>query len=97
MSKHTPGPWHWFETLDGRCRVKPMNGKYIVAECSAMEPQCEEQVANARLMAAAPDLLGALRSIVNLWDHHASAHGDGIIYPLHEAARAAIAKAEGSA
>ncbi len=42
------------------------------------------------------ELLEALRNIVNLWDHHASAHGDGIIYPLHGAARAAIAKAEGA-
>jgi hypothetical protein len=47
-----------------------------------------------RLHAVNADLLEALRNIVNLWDHHASAHGDGIIYPLHEAARAAIAKAE---
>lgn len=62
MRKHTPGPWHYFETADGRCRVKPLNGKYIVAECSAMEPQCEEQRANARLMAAAPDLLEALKA-----------------------------------
>jgi hypothetical protein len=43
------------------------------------------------------ELLEALRNIVNLWDHHASAHGDGIIYPLHGAARAAIAKVEGRA
>ena len=53
-----------------------------------------EQFANARLISSAPELLEALRNIVNLWDHHASAHHDGIIYPLHQAARAAIAKAE---
>jgi hypothetical protein len=50
---------------------------------------------NARLIAAAPMLLEALQSIVTLWDHHASAHGDGIIYPRHEAARAAISRATG--
>jgi hypothetical protein len=50
-----------------------------------------------RLLVAAPELLEALKNIVNLWDHHASAHGDGTIFPLHVAARAAIAKAEGKA
>ena len=35
-------------------------------------------------------LRAALREVVNLWDHHASAHGDGVIYPLHQAARAAL-------
>ena len=83
MSKHTPGPWHYFETEDGRCRVKPLNRKYIVAECSAMEPQCEEQRSNARLMAAAPELLEALRDMVD--------HGDATAFAK---ARAAIAKAE---
>jgi hypothetical protein len=53
--------------------------------------------ADLRLLVAAPDLLEALKNIVNLWDHHASAHGDGTIFPLHVAARAAIAKAEGKA
>ncbi len=95
MSKHTPGPWHYFETEDGRCRVKPLNRKYIVAECSAMEPQCEEQRSNARLMAAAPELLEALNKLV--------AHVDFIptdpyyrneTKELMGAARAAIAKAE---
>jgi hypothetical protein len=50
-----------------------------------------------RLHSVNAELLEALRSIVNLWDHHASAHHDGIIYPLHQAARATIAKAEGEA
>jgi hypothetical protein len=90
MSKHTPGPWHYFETEDGRCRVKPLNGKYIVAECSAMEPQCEEQGSNARLIAAAPDLLEALRRLLDSGDVRDAAEKGALA-----AARAAIAKAEG--
>ena len=102
MRKHTPGPWHYFETLDGRCRVKPLNGKYIVAECSAMEPQCEEQRANARLMAAGPDLLEALKGLLR-WMPIYPAAADAFVggreahQAAIDAARAAIAKAEGSA
>ena len=91
MNKHTPGPWHYFETADGICRVKPLNRKYIVAECSAMEPQCEEQRSNARLIAAAPELLEALKDTLQLLEVYC---GD-----FEEATRnqacAAIAKAEG--
>jgi hypothetical protein len=58
---------------------------------------CDADDELRRLHAVNAELLEALRSIVNLWDHHASAHHDGIIYPLHQAARAAIAKAEGQA
>ncbi len=87
MSKHTPGPWHYFETADGRCRVKPLNGKYIVAECSAMEPQCEEQRANARLIAAAPELLEFAQWVLSL-------KTGGMI---EARARAVVAKAGGSA
>ena len=49
-----------------------------------------------RLIAAAPDRLEALNDIVQLWDHHCHAHGDGCPSPLHAKAIAAIAKAEGS-
>jgi hypothetical protein len=61
-----------------------------------VDQDCAEAAAELRrLHAENAELLEALRSIVNLWDYHASAHHDGIIYPLHQAARAAIAKAEG--
>jgi len=98
VSKHTPGPWHYFETEDGRCRVKPLNGKYIVAECSAMEPQCEEQRSNARLMTAAPELLEALKmgyadTMDYIQRNHLSGGENNLWLVL---ARAAIAKAEGA-
>jgi hypothetical protein len=93
MSKHTPGPWFAKADPNSSSRddwVIGIEGGTIdeVAVCSKRD---------AALIAASPDLLAALRSIVNLWDHHASAHGDGTIFPLHVAARAAIAKAEGKA
>lgn len=53
--------------------------------------------ANARLIAAAPELLKALESVVEIWDHHCFAHGDGVPTPCHAQVRAAIAKAKGKA
>ena len=98
-TKHTPGPW-FADKLEDRNAYNIFMPGYSSAGASvhfcANATGCmggEEVQANARLIAAAPELLEALRAIVNLWDHHASAHGDGIIYPLHQAARAAIAKA----
>jgi hypothetical protein len=83
----TPGPWKWFETEDGRCRINPEGGGLVIAECAVMEPFSEEQRSNARLIAAAPDLLEALKNLEN---------DDGII-PAHawNLVQSAIAKAEG--
>jgi hypothetical protein len=68
MSKHTPGPW----SIDGPTR---MGGARIVApykpQCTYMVaevlPDCPDDAArdaNARLIAAAPDLLAACKAAV---------------------------------
>ena len=91
MSKHTPGPW----------RYKPhrVDCNYMLITCSD-DPQegdnlrgyCGE--ANARLIAAAPELLEALQVIVKSLsdqdDEGLIEHAEPMI-----AARAAIAKATG--
>jgi hypothetical protein len=79
MSAHTPGPWG-------------LPNQYVkVRKCNFLSHvhwDDEEGVANARLIAAAPDLLVALRDLVaNL------AEGDFISETRIDAARAAIAKA----
>ena len=100
MSKHTPGPWNverctdeWFrETNHGERIVSVNKATYFVA---AVEGYGEESVANARLIAAAPDLLAALQNIMQ----DASEGGrkgralDLLPRSSIEAARAAIAKA----
>jgi len=94
MSKHTPGPWNIVlgYTIDEiPCYWLIVGSGLIIGDIRS------DNVNDGCLLAAAPDLLEALKNIVNLWDHHASAHGDGTIFPLHVAARAAIAKAEGAA
>nr|OAP95151.1 hypothetical protein A4U53_18185 [Rhizobium leguminosarum] len=87
---HTPGPWK-FKTdhLKGDCGIHA-EGTGIFAEAftdirHAGEGNRTEALANARLIAAAPDLLDALKGLLSS--------------PTHEGwqgeARAAIAKAEG--
>ena len=80
MSAHTPGPWA-FSLEDGEV--------YSIPEYAsvAMVLMSNQGVANARLIAAAPDLLAALKDAVELLDHHN--------YSLKEHTRA-IAKAEGT-
>lgn len=62
MSKHTAGPWKagecciWSETRN-------QEGIYIAG--TKMGINTEEQTANARLIAAAPELLEACKHIVN--------------------------------
>jgi hypothetical protein len=86
----TPGPWKWFETEDGRCRINPEGGGLVIAECAVMEPFSEEQRSNARLIAAAPDLLEALKTL----PQSLAATEDDLNRWL-EKASAAISKAEG--
>ncbi|RQC90029.1 hypothetical protein [Pseudomonas aeruginosa] len=67
MSKHTPGPWF----INGHERytkyVEAHIGGGLVQEVAACGPteKPEQQEANARLCAAAPELLEALRIMVN--------------------------------
>ncbi len=96
-AKHTTGPWviHPDDDLHPEYsgHVMTRDG-YAVADCilewSSIE-ECE-QIANARLIAAAPDLLEALRDCLRRIDDADETYG-----PDHAVtkARAAIAKATG--
>lgn len=84
-AKHTPGPWRGDCEIIGNSRVVA-----TTAWCSGFK---EEDEANARLIAAAPDLLAALKRITaglsDAEDLRALIKGDEV-----KQARAAIAKAE---
>ena len=92
--KHTPGPWMPFVDGDGCFAIFPDADPHISLCSRAPWPQrAKESAANARLIAAAPDLLAALNRLVHLtailppdMDEPGSAMAD---------ARAAIAKATG--
>jgi len=98
MTKHTPGPWtysRWDESRGTSFYIAQADGApytpnysdvaTLVAE-TCLGEQVSIQEANARLIAAAPDLLRALECLLEMG--HAKA-GD--------LARAAIAKARGEA
>jgi hypothetical protein len=74
---HTPGPWHvgpWHVGRDGTQRVyaHPEHDRWLVAEVSGGDPLLdswdERKEANARLIAAAPELLAALLEVVYAFD-----------------------------
>lgn len=78
MTKHTPGPWtEDLSSVHGPCAFKVRAGDSLVAyACAASvstawpdnehqhRPENAPSVANARLIAAAPDLLAALEEVV---------------------------------
>ena len=89
-TKHTPGPWH---VSKGRSVVWVKAGHQDVAGAymGSYPARCGEQdLANARLIAAAPELLEALDRILN-WPRVF----DGLRAEDVAFARAAIAKATG--
>ena len=90
MAKHTEGPWTSHELEDGRFSVVHWGP---LAYVGADEPGVAE--ANARLMAAAPDLLEALDGMVQCIDafHDTSRPIPSYLSAWYGAARAAIAKA----
>jgi len=103
MSAHTPGPWA-VRLREGRVGerlqlaiVAPRHGElYQLAVLSCVS--LDEGDANARLIAAAPELLAALRGIVDAEDAYMRETGIKPDDPITDAlgpARAAIAKAEG--
>jgi hypothetical protein len=93
VAEHTPGPWvaefsEAVSVLDGErgrvCTINWLKGPY---GAFGRKPDAEGE-ANARLIAAAPDLLAALKAVVAIADRKTDEF---------DLARAAIAKAEGRA
>lgn len=66
MSKHTPGPWRTCEPGSnfhkGRLFVRRSDSEALIATV-ASELKFSERAANARLIAAAPELLQALKAL----------------------------------
>ena len=103
MSKHTPGPWAieqdgpWtlVRGYDVELQSEDYPGPLVCTPADNGSTQ-----ANARLIAAAPDLLAALLEISRCCDERASFDGDPAMKrwcaATSEVARAAIAKAEGA-
>ena len=84
-TQHTPGPWH--VDINGEGAITAPDGALIARLHNASRDDLRE--ANARLIAAAPDLLAALQAVADYW-----AGGD-VPAEIDAAMRAAIAKATG--
>lgn len=103
-TKHTPGPWEsgkayntsggdlWYSVVHSPAKA----GTYHTPRAAeALGVSEEEALANARLIAAAPDLLDALVECLPDLKHYVATHGPGPDKRL-DAVLAAIAKATGS-
>ena len=92
---HTPGPWAFVKAgsfgwnIRGTWHGEPNSQlAYVDAGvCQTRGPFTDENTANARLIAAAPDLLAALKAVVAVSNRKTDAY---------TRAYAAIAKAEGN-
>ena len=91
MNKHTPGPWQYSFEGGTVAFIVETDGT-TVAKLSVTENSTAHSAlpANARLIAAAPDLLAALKAAVDLMEQE-----DFATLTLVPKFRAAIAKAEG--
>jgi hypothetical protein len=97
--QHTPGPWEYTKAASSGDRGIHAEGTGIFAEAfadirRAGENNSAEALANARLIAAAPDLLEALRWAAQNADQSEAGRDDDWYAGL-DRVRAAIAKAEG--
>lgn len=92
--KGTPGPWVASKTGRGIGPISGLDdqsfGMIIEVAYVEFDPEIEIQVANANLIAAAPELLEALQNMVEAYQYEASIDNPALL-----SARAAIAKALG--
>src|SRR5690625_3319071 len=120
MSKHTPGPWevaeengdYFVQVASQPSACHPMFDRYRIIHgwvggdgTDSPNPELGTPIANARLIAAAPELLEALMQMVERISYYAELKEEGIpniedwAYTYNsgdmQRARAAIAKAIG--
>lgn len=96
--KHTPGPWKVSENISMKgfthlaITTNPIykSKDWFICSITPQHLKREADEANARLIAAAPELLRALKNIAN--DIYYAEFGNT---PEYEQAQQAIAKAEG--
>ncbi len=106
-TKHTPGRWEWKEGNEIEAEGVVL-AQVLGADFAEQDPPTTDEVvlecnANARLIAAAPDLLAALESVLPDAEREVRRLNEqmvGSLYPaINEArldrARAALAKARG--
>lgn len=108
-AKHTPGSWTVLPEEDEkeylRIRGTRLGGRYKIANVHCVryvgmyeaisKQEAEESLANARLIAAAPEMFAALQVVVEHWTSQFERRGHAAP-DWCKLARAAIAKAQGA-
>lgn len=93
--KHTPGPWTWLDYPSGaKLLVAPSRAVIHAPFPMALEPMTLSED-DARLIAAAPDLLSACQAAIAASEHITAYATDKRMTAALEQIRAAISKAEG--
>lgn len=103
--KHTPGPWKSVIGIGKKLGVRDSGGficflttpNHYTGQDERYFQEMSEWQANAALIAAAPDLLAALKEIGlgnGTYSRDPLQHASNTIEAMKEIARAAIAKAE---
>ena len=104
MSKHTKGPWHVVLSDNATPHIMHENAHDMsdisdissrVCVMPAEITYSYNSLANAKLIAAAPELLEALEIMVEFVANVHAGKTNRICYAALDAARAAIAKAKG--
>ena len=78
-SQHAPGPWTYMTYIEddaGYYLSSPSYGNFAVVHKSGRPDTVEMDAANARLIAAAPELLQALKLLVDCIDGNYKEAGD---------------------
>lgn len=101
---HTPGPWSFEDcrfaqsdpesTVPGGCDFWIIGGPGVEVLAVTNSVLVGTQEGNARVMAAAPDLLASVRDFLSLYEGVTDMVGDSVRAKLARA-RAAVEKAEG--
>ena len=99
-AKHTPGPWEAERIDNSNCVYIKCERGFFIATCHDGVRGESNAIANARLIAAAPELLEALQSLLKSFPTEDDMHIAGweqseidLACRDYEAARAAVAKA----
>lgn len=93
MAKHTPGPWRLTAIPAGNSLTVMVSGSAGYDLVDALGNDAPTNPADARLIAAAPDLAAALARLLALADDGEAELGDDATEAALQAARDALAKA----
>lgn len=97
MSEHTPGPWEYDQFENGEMSVfcAKLDSKYHGDWIAHLSHEGETDEANARLIAAAPELLAACKAALEDLYAIPSVDLSGGARVVRDYLRAAFAKAKG--